>query len=328
MKIEELLESLGLADMSVGPEVELPPMPSARVAEGAQGAAAIALVLPELGAIGLDVDEYPRPRRRLRLVSRDDGPLRVFPGAAPGVTRAGRAIEIELAVMRDVVVMRADDTGVVVRAATTPEHRPRLAPLFRAALELPPPLAVRSDLLAWIPGLDDPWLEAELTARLASGSDWQHAVAIGMLSRLWQPRGAVAHELFRRPRRWIEAQAPAQCEALTRRAMAVVDRLADVFERLVEDVRPDDLEWQEEMLQVWHARDDVEGVRLLLSAVGHAERLEAALEPVDGEAGHWMCALPWWDDAWDERIGRAGVADPDVWWTTALGWSADGEDDA
>jgi hypothetical protein len=197
-----------------------------------------------------------------------------------------------------------------------------------ARLSLPPLVAIEEPAEPWMRSSSDAWLHAEASRALASRGAWSVCVAAGMPARASEP-GAFGspHETVQAllrgespswlsgPRRWVRALQPDQVETMKQLALAEVDRLSSLAANL-EAAEPDREEWLAGWRRLCHGRDELEGVRTLLSEVRASAELDAHVGPLD-RSGAWLRArAPLARLGHDERMRRAQLADADAWW----GW--------
>jgi hypothetical protein len=206
----------------------------------------------------------------------------------------------------------------------------------------------------WLADCRDSWLAGELEALVSAGDDWSLAVASGAFVRLMEPaavgqglvvrrldpggwppstrapsataasqrveallRGEV-DETLARPRRWIRGLTPEQIRTVEQLALAEADRLMEALDEVVEATESATTDWSSEWVALCQSREDLEGVRVLLTEVGRHEALGRALATLDREGRRTSLGIPLARVPADEKLSRAHRIDPDAWWGRAL----------
>ena len=174
--------------------------------------------------------------------------------------------------------------------------------------------------------LHDPWLHQELTERFAFDDAWESAVAVGMYARLLEPdprnmsnrlaklRHDWRDEELERPIRWIRSLQRQQVDALGRLADAEAVDLLGRISDLDAEMKPGEELWQHEFLELCHARDDLEGVCVLLSYVDPPVAATRCSDAVDDAGGLLVASIPFELVLESERLRRVRCKDPDAWW--------------
>lgn len=217
----------------------------------------------------------------------------------------------------DTVLLRASPGGLVVNG------------LERSTSVLAP-LQATPDLATWTGPCRDPWVVEQVGPLVSSDEAWSRVVAAGMLARLQMPAsGAQAREwlaAFREgrvdesvagPRTWARALGAADRAAIEAHALAECAALRLDIEDAADDVHAGAEGWPDLVREVAHRRDDLEGVLVLLDAAGVDGPLRKALARLDREGQLLRLSLPADIDRDDERLRRAGLKDPDAWWSLA-----------
>ncbi len=174
----------------------------------------------------------------------------------------------------------------------------------------------------------DGWLQAQAARTLETRGSWSVCVAAGQHGRLadpaafGDPRAIVEAQLrgdapgwLSAPRRWVRSLEPEQVSTMSRLALAEVDRLSELADHL-ERADPEADEWLEDWRRLCYARDDLEGVRVLLAERGVSADVDAHVATLDRAGRSLRVAAPLARLGRDERLRRASLADPDAWW----GW--------
>jgi hypothetical protein len=193
----------------------------------------------------------------------------------------------------------------------------------------PGPLAaIEEPAEGWMRSSRDAWLNAETERTLATPGAWSVCVAAGRHARLVDPaayaapkeiveaqlRGEVL-EWLAAPRRWVRSLEAEQVSTMSRLALAEVDRLREIAADL-ERSDPGTDAWRDGWRRLCHARDDVEGIRVLLAERGESRDLDARVAALDRAGRALRMSAPLARLGRDERLRRALLADPDAWW----GW--------
>jgi hypothetical protein len=185
------------------------------------------------------------------------------------------------------------------------------------------PLAAISSPVAEWAAAREPWLRDEITRRLARRDPWQTAVATGLFARLAIPVDAAlaataVHEDLALPRRWARALEPAAVETLVDLLDAEVQRLLAEVSDLSRAMACDDPGWRAAVLDLCRARDDLEGVRVLLNETLAAERVASMTMVIDAAANRFVQSLPAELALGDTRLERVAILDPEAWWVRPL----------
>jgi hypothetical protein len=117
-----------------------------------------------------------------------------------------------------------------------------------------------------------------------------------------------------RARVWARSLTQEQISALEELAVAEIDWLHTLLQRIEAEPGPAKDGWRDTALVLCHARDDVEGVRLLLREAGAGKRLETALAALDEPARALVESLAATEPLDDERLRRVAAADHSAWW--------------
>ena len=140
---------------------------------------------------------------------------------------------------------------------------------------------------------------------------WQATRAAGRIARGMEPDATKEDAVAMR--RWPRTLTVAQRSLIERFAIVKARSVAAQLDRIHNGLGLDqalDFEWQ----SVCWARDDVEGIRVLLREAGAGQALTAALRAVD-EAGRAVrFSWPTEVDVHDERLQLISEADPGAWW--------------
>jgi len=200
--------------------------------------------------------------------------------------------------------------------------------VYRDTLAIEPLAAIESPVGTWCRDAGDSWLRSEVESRLATRDAWQHAVAIGLFARLGGFAGsrsvplapqALAYEAMARPRRWARDLGAKEIATLDVLATAEVMKIEAALGALWDDMACDDAGWREDLLAACRARDDLEGVRLLLVVADADAAIGDMIRELDDEAMLIVRSLPVVLALDDERLRRVKTLDPDAWWVFAVG---------
>jgi RNA polymerase sigma-70 factor, ECF subfamily len=223
------------------------------------------------------------------------------------VSRALRRLISEMG-SASLTVSSASRDGTVRRA---PSPRDEMLPLGR-------------ELKAWLSDCKDLWLRDIVTRRGNCTDVWERVSAWGMYVRLWHRSTTDARELVGRtrqgrvekliaaPRRWARNLPKPVVDKIETLA---IERASQLEGELVRD----DLPWNQAVLtdyflKVAHARDDLEGVHILLNEVGRAANLVSTLASIDKHGRAFRFNLPVDLQCHDERLERVSLIDPTAWW--------------
>lgn len=173
---------------------------------------------------------------------------------------------------------------------------------------------------------DDPWLSEQVREFADLSGDYSGLVAVGMLVRLrmWpsnEVRAIVqsvlkgeAHPSLLREREWFRSLSPREKEEALRVARIEIDLIHERLEEILESPDPEDEGWVQSALSVCRARDDLEGVVLLLDSAGLSAQLAYALRSLDSHGEEVMWSIPELPMGHDEKLSRGLLASPGAWW--------------
>jgi hypothetical protein len=140
---------------------------------------------------------------------------------------------------------------------------------------------------------------------------WAATAAAGRLARRIEPGGSEAASIT--ARRWLRGLTANQRALIERFAIVQARDIAGRLSRLQDGLGPDtslDFAWQ---ALCW-ARDDVEGVHVLLREAGTGGALAAVLHGVDTTGRAVRFSWPSEVDVHDARLQVVSEADPAAWW--------------
>lgn len=189
------------------------------------------------------------------------------------------------------------------------------------ASEQPPSLEVLTPpVTEWIAADEARWLRDEIHARVAQHDTWPSVVAAGMLSRLpvgfrLERAGSLAQ-----PRQWARRLTFNQVQTIEVLLAAYVDRLVYRLDELSDEMACDDPGWTADLEEACRMRDDIEGVRVLLSeaaTAGHADigdEVTELLTTIDELGTRLVRSLPVRLAIHDERLQHVAILDPGAWW--------------
>lgn len=339
------LEQLGLASATFGEGESLvfPADPTARGGAAANLALGLsALVASDFAGTRFDPTRLAvLERSGVRLeVLRDDRDIVkiVLPGGAQGAVRGLREDPdarqddpldpatryVDLRRSGPVFAEIEEGNGVLL---VPEDDRIVIFPVFHAPPCVEPLAEIGSDLATWCTACDDAWLVDQVRARVLD-DPWEHAVAVGLYARSLEPQSGErirqvverlsageVDEDFARASRWARALGPEQRRSIEDLALAEVDRLHARITDLAETMDLDDPSWREDLAELCRARDDLQGVRLLLIEAGAGRRIGASLPHLDAEGKLLLWSLPRVIAVEDEQLRRAAAAEPAAWWT-------------
>lgn len=315
------LDAFGLSPSMIGPEERLP-LPTS----GPQGALQkspvthdrlLAAHSPVLDALGLQIEVAP-DTRAVRVISRGALAFQVRSGLGstdPAPADAAGMARVVLPLTGRFLI--ESDRGTPLVAGALGDDALELRPLY--AWTAPP-------VEEWQVNAQDTWMQTQLT--LALGSDaWTRTSLAGQIARLGEPEALdvaalIAEGRFQdlvpeadlAPRRWARRLDTASLAALeqqaVRRAEALGDDLADLFDTLSADLQEASSAW----LRLCHRRDDIESVRVLLREAGAGDALDAVLDTADRSGRAIRINLDGTVLADDERLRRVALGDPAAWW--------------
>ena len=287
--------------------------------------------VPDAEVAGISVARAERNPRILRLYSESGADLRV--SCAQGDADPDRCridpddpgtVYFELAGTGPYAVMESSGSGVIL---VDGEDGPMIHSFLADFTDLPPLAALDAPIADWCADCDDTWLADAVASRAASQDPWNDAVAVGMYRRLHEPSSAdsaaqaVEDLLAGRvspqtgpPLAWLDGMTTAQLQTVEDLALAEVDLIHAQIEQLGRDVVPDSEEWREDLLEILHRRDDLEGVRGILFERDRSTRLNAALTALDAIGSRFVGTTPDVAPFDDERLNRTWLRDASAWW--------------
>ncbi len=333
---EDLLERLGLGDVQWGDALDLPacPPPDIGYGDAAPGGARAPerLELSRLEHEGLALSWA---EDGLELLVECAAGRTLKPHAPPesesAVTVSGHRLTLSVpGCVTPVAFTVDDDFGYVVRfAGDTGQAGGQLASFACAAATAP---LGADDILAplndWLASAPPSPAKAEIVWRAASDDPWIRLVAVGMCRRLLprrpenvraafeaalrgddpaaDPIGHWASHLPAPPRRFLGTEIRVRVEA-------ILDRLDALL------ASPRGPEWDEDWRALLEDRERLECALRLLR--GHPEwaGLKGLVAQMDAEGTDVVLALDPLvvvSDSW--VLTRAGVAQPDAWWTVPI----------
>lgn len=270
----------------------------------------------------------------LALVRSTRGALRVAGEKGGGWKRVAEdAVYLDLGVVQELAFIAEGSRAGLLLARDEPGPA-RLQPFF-PSLVVEGPATVTCPIERWLSASSDAWLVDLVRRRLqASDGPLDQAVAAGLLARLEERpvaeiRASAARleageyeERMDRERAWARSLRPEQLETVEWLAVEAADHLRQELPELGLEPAVGDAGWRACMLGLFHLRDDLQGVWLLLREAGRGERLGSLLEALDREARRVLLAVPIWPEpASDQRLLRAIEVDPDGWWVEPATWT-------
>ena len=318
------LQALGITADMLGSAESLP-MPLSGPHAALQATSALrdpgSMLLPAhssvMDALGLRVEVDPGGAR-LHVISRNAAAFQVRPGLRNTQAQAADEVGISRVTLQQDGRFLIETTGGTPLVVGSREGRTLLLyPVY--AWDAPP-------LEEWNVTTQDTWMKGRLVQ--AFGEDaWARTSLAGQLARLCEPevRDVAAliasgrlqdlvDEVELAPRRWARSLDPASLQALEqqalRRAEALGDDLADLFDTLSADMSEASATWS----RLCHRRDDIESVRVLLREAGAGDSLEGDLAAADRTGRAIRINLDASISAADERLRRVALGDPSAWW--------------
>ena len=320
-EMQQELHALGIEPDMLGPieQLAMPPAGPHAALDFASPATTTLLPAysPVMDALGLQIEVDPGVGE-LRVISRGAGAFQVRPGLRDTQAEAADEAGISRVTLQQTgrfLIETIGGTPLVVG------WREAGALLLRPVYAWPGP-----PVEEWTVNTQDGWMQGQLGHALDADA-WTRTSLAGQLARLCEPdvkdvaaliASGRLHELVAEaelaPRRWARALGVIARRALeqqaVRRAEALGDDLADLFDTLSADMQEASANWA----RLCHRRDDIESVRVLLREAGQADTLEAALEAADRTGRAIRINLQASITAADERLRRVALGDPSAWW--------------
>jgi hypothetical protein len=91
--------------------------------------------------------------------------------------------------------------------------------------------------------------------------------------------------------------------------------ISDDISSLNLDIDINDKAWRTRLIRVLHARDDLEGVAVLLRRASCSERIDSAIIVLDRVGRQFIRSIPKIFVLDDERLQLAVAVNPEGWWT-------------
>jgi hypothetical protein len=154
-----------------------------------------------------------------------------------------------------------------------------------------------------------PPLPAEVV--IANWSRWHATMAAGRVARGFEPDATEADAIP--VRRWLRGVTADQRALIERFAIVRLRAVEAQLTRIQDGLGVDqqlDFAWQ----WICWARDDVEGIRVLLREARAGQALSAALRAVDELGRAVRFSWPSEVDVHDDRLQRVSEAEPGAWW--------------
>jgi hypothetical protein len=267
--------------------------------------ARIALPVAERAHVTLRVHPW---RPRFAELASDDCAALTIEGEGTASGPARHVVYLDLGVPGFGVVTTADGQLLVFRRPGPAAAEVDAWLVAPSTLQVAPLAPLDPPLAEWRAGATAPWLRARLE-RLAGQRDaWSRAVAAGLLALHGEPPTGV------RVRVWARGLGPAERETLEDLAMARASRLHDVLADLEDDLTPSAEGWRARLRSLCLARDELDGVVVLLGETARPNDLLTAIGDLDAEAGDFFEALPQPPFIDDDQLRAAGDLDPEAWW--------------
>jgi hypothetical protein len=298
---------------------------AALLAQGLSQASFLEAGVPVLERLGARLGVLAGNPHVIKLTGPPDEPPRARPSrAGPGALHVDvddpSTLLLDLDSAGATLLTMPDGTGVVLAL------RPEGLHLVR----------VLSPLEAWCRSCGDKWLVREVESRFAEHGGhglWPATVGAGVFSRLRLPpeggAGQAAIEALlagrvdpepARPRAWVRSLRAEDRRAVDARGAREATALERSITRLADEPAPEDSGWRDDLTRAAQARDDLEGVRVLLHDAGGGQGTDAALGPIDRAGRALVARLPRGFRLPDERLRRIALGDPGAWWGAGSGF--------
>lgn len=271
-----------------------------------------------LEEVGLSLEIAEEPEDRVRVSSDDGSPLEAHALSASAVREEPDHgfIVADLAAAGVLAVHSVHGVQIVMCLES---GEIRIDRYELDVSELPQFDVDRSEVRRWYSGTSDAWLAHEMDARLANNDAWSAATAVALFARLRTPDSDLSSVFSdsetTAPHRWVQGLGGTSIEALEGLALAEVDRLHALLSNLREEFAPEDDDWRRDLIEILRARDDLDGVMMMLRWLEQGADLEAHLRGLDRAGARLMSASPMEFRAGDEQLQRAALALPNSWWT-------------
>ncbi len=182
-----------------------------------------------------------------------------------------------------------------------------------------------SPLLPWMQGIDDPWMQGEIAA-IHEADPWGHLRTVARFARLVEaPSDKAAFDRLMRgepepallaPREWAQSWTPRQREWVEDLVLGDVDDLIERLDRLEAEDDPADEGWRVRLAHVLRARDDLQGICLLLAQGGDNSLPVQAVSALDAKGERFAFALGGEPVLEDRQLQRArNLEMAQQWWT-------------
>ncbi len=209
-------------------------------------------------------------------------------------------------------------------------QEPRSAPpLALIAVALPAPIGGQVDLPGWFDGVRDHWMLGQLTDA-SSERPWTALAFIGRFARLAELHSTAAErrQALQRmlqgqcdprhegPRRWARDWSEGTRRAVRRWMRSQIDELVVELQVLEQCVDESDPAWRRAMLAALLARDDLEGMALLMVQGCDEPELLDALQQLDERGESFADQLAGRVTFEQEQLRRAlAIELHQPWWT-------------
>lgn len=188
---------------------------------------------------------------------------------------------------------------------------------------LAPMASLTAPLAQWLAPDAPAWLATVVRAAQASKDPYVLVSAAGTIQRLQDDpapaqtfRALLAGEgLTHGPTAWFADLSAAQHDTVAALAQVAAENLLDALRTLDEGDLAGETVDVVELIEVLHARDDLEGVRVLFAAATGASPLDPLLGFVDRAGLRLRACAPLPSVAADPRLATVSAADPDSWWS-------------
>jgi len=186
----------------------------------------------------------------------------------------------------------------------------------------------------WITSLDEPWLSQKIGDCLEYDDTWNTCVAVGLLARMGPMSEFTVDAVLRgetpngKSRRWAQTLDKNELDTIEDLAFSELEGLHQGLEALDSTIGYKIDDWQDDWVALCHGRDDLEGIRLILSEGRSGERFDRALKALDEDCMRVVLSLPRDDLQIDDRMSRVGTLEPTAWWSGDPAWELLGNRDA
>lgn len=181
----------------------------------------------------------------------------------------------------------------------------------------------------------DVWLRnATQEVLLEQPCVWNSSVCAGMISRLQEEPpiedqrrmiqdllAGVPNEELEKVANWVHQLTEEQHEEIEDLALAEEELLGLFLEELRKEYNPECFFWPMDVCSLFHRRDDLASIQVVLRETSKGNRLNAALRCLDEEGLAFVNALPKWLSWDDVRLSRVRQRNPMAWWASKVNFT-------